>query len=205
MLTIQIGGSLSSYLEIWTSGGRQIRPLDTERVSIGSDPSNDVSVEGPSVSGVHAVLERFGASWTVRDLGSRNGTFVNGERILGEHALRDGDELRLAKLRIVFHGVGAGVRRTAAIDPPPALTPRERDVLIALCRPLLAGDAFTEPSSIRSIAETLVVSDAAVKQHLSRLYDKFDIASSDERRRVRLANAALNRGAVVVGDLRSDA
>jgi FHA domain-containing protein len=195
---------LSSYLEVWTSGGRQIRPLDSERVTLGTDSTNDIPVESTSVSGVHAVFERFGAAWTVRDLGSRNGTFVNGERIIGERPLRDGDELLLAKLRVVFYGSGAGPRRTEAIDPPPALTPRERDVLIQLCRPLLSGDAFTEPSSIRAIAEALVVSEAAVKQHLSRLYDKFEIEPSDERRRVRLANAAVGRGAVVLGDLRSD-
>jgi hypothetical protein len=205
MLAIWQGGRVSSYLEVWTSAGREVRPLDSERVTIGTDSSNDIPVESPSLSGVHAVFERFGASWTVRDLGSRNGTFVNGERIIGEHALRNGDELLLAKLRVVFYGTGAGPRRTEAIEPPPALTPRERDVLVALCRPLLSGDAFTEPSSIRAIAEALVVSEAAVKQHLSRLYDKFDIAAGDERRRVKLANAAVTRGAVVLGDLRSDA
>lgn len=204
MLAFQIGGSVGSFLEVWTSGGRQVRPLDSERVTLGTDSSNDISVESPSLSGVHAVFERFGAAWTVRDLGSRNGTFVNGERIIGERALRDGDELLLAKLRVVFRGTGAGPRRTEAIDPPPALTPRERDVLVALCRPLLSGDAFTEPSSIRAIAEALVVSEAAVKQHLTRLYDKFEIEPGEERRRVRLANAAVGRGAVVLGDLRSD-
>ena len=195
---------MGSYLEVWTSRGREVQLLDSERVTLGTDASNDISVESPSLSGVHAVFERFGTAWVMRDLGSRNGTFVNGERIMSEHALRDGDELLLAKLRVVFHGVGTGPRRTEAIEKPPALTPRERDVLVALCRPLVSGDAFTEPSSIRAIAEALVVSEAAVKQHLSRLYDKFDIAASDERRRVRLANAAVGRGAVVLGDLRSD-
>ena len=73
----------------------------------------------------------------------------------------------------------------------------------ALCRPLLTGDAFTEPASIRTIAEELVVSEAAVKQHLSRLYGKFDVAQG-ERRRVQLANAAVARGAVKLGDLRAN-
>jgi hypothetical protein len=45
------------------------------------------------------------------------------------------------------------------------------------------------------------VSDAAVKQHLSNLFEKFGILESD-RRRVRLANAALSTGAVSLGDLR---
>ena len=90
---------------------------------------------------------------------------------------------------------------TSAVDEPPVLTRRERDVLVALCQPLLAGDAFTEPASIREIAAALFVSEAAVKQHLVNLFAKFDIVEG-EHRRVRLANAALSTGAVSLGDLR---
>lgn len=67
----------------------------------------------------------------------------------------------------------------------------------------MGGDTFTEPASIRRIAGVLVVSDDAVKKHLVRLYDKFAIAEDGERRRVRLANAALERGAVTLADLRA--
>ena len=56
----------------------------------------------------------------------------------------------------------------------------------------------------RAIAAELVVSEAAVKQHLSRLYGKFDVGAQGERRRVQLANAAVARGAVKLGDLRAD-
>ena len=75
---------------------------------------------------------------------------------------------------------------------------------MALCQPLLDGDPFTEPASTRVIAAELVVSDAAVKQHLANLFEKFGIADG-ERRRVRLANAALSTGAVSLGDLRPGA
>lgn len=61
--------------------------------------------------------------------------------------------------------------------------------------------AFTEPASTRRIAQALVVSDAAVKQHLLRLYDKFGIYEAGGRRRVTLANEAVRRGAVSVADL----
>ena len=84
----------------------------------------------------------------------------------------------------------------------PDVTRRERDVLVALCLPLAEGDVFTEPASIREIAARLVVTDAAVKQHLQHLYDKFDLHDAD-RRRVRLANEALRRGAVTLGELRA--
>jgi pSer/pThr/pTyr-binding forkhead associated (FHA) protein len=193
---------VSSYIEVWGRGGRELRPLDSERMTVGSLESNDVVVDSDGVSRVHAVFERFGDTWTVRDLGSRNGTFVNGGRIIGEQALHSGDEILLGRLRVLFHGPARGAE-TAAIAQPPPLTPRERDVLLALCRPLLTGDAFTEPASTRAIAAELVVSEAAVKQPLSRLYDKFDGSAQDARRRAQLANAAVALGAVKLGDLRS--
>jgi FHA domain-containing protein len=194
---------VSSYVEVWGRGGRELRTLDSERVTVGTLESNDVVVDADGVSRVHAVFERFGEAWLIRDLGSRNGTFVNGGRIISERALHSGDEIILGRLRLLFHAPARGTE-TAAIAQPPPLTPRERDVLLALCRPLLTGDAFTEPASIRAIAAELVVSEAAVKQHLSRLYDKFDVGAHGERRRVRLANAAVARGAVKLGDLRSN-
>ncbi len=172
-------------------------------MTVGTLESNDVVVDADGVSRVHAVFERFGDTWCVRDLGSRNGTFVNGGRIIGERALHSGDEVLLGRLRVRFHGPARG-KETAAIAQPPPITQRERDVLLALCRPLLTGDAFTEPASIRAIAAELVVSDAAVKHHLSRLYGKFDVGAHGDRRRVQLANAAVARGAVKLGDLRGD-
>jgi pSer/pThr/pTyr-binding forkhead associated (FHA) protein len=192
---------VSSYLEVWGRGGRELRALDSERLTVGTLETNELVVLADGVSRVHAVLERFGDTWTVRDLGSRNGTFVNGARIIGEHALHPGDEILLGRLRLVFRGLARGTE-TAAISQAPALTQRERDVLVALCRPLLTGDAFTEPASTRAIAAELVVSEAAVKQHLSRLYVKFDVSAESERRRAQLANAAVARGAVNLGDLR---
>ena len=56
----------------------------------------------PTVSRVHAVLENFGFAWSIRDLGSRNGTYVNGQRITTERVLRSGDEVRLGDCRLFF-------------------------------------------------------------------------------------------------------
>jgi hypothetical protein len=84
----------------------------------------------------------------------------------------------------------------------PELTRRERDVLAALCRPELQREVFAEPASVRQIAEALVVTDAAVKQHLVHLYDKFEIRETSERRRrrVSLAREAIRLGVVAVAD-----
>src|SRR5262245_1576187 len=83
---------------------------------------------------------------------------------------------------------------------PPDLTPRERDVLTALCQPALQGEIFTEPATVRQLAEALVVTEAAIKQHLMHLYDKFEIPETGERRRVQLAREAMRLGVVVLGE-----
>ena len=71
---------------------------------------------------------------------------------------------------------------------------------MALCRPLMSRDVFQEPASIRQIATELVVTEAAVKQHLSRLYDKFAVYER-EGRRARLANEAIRRGVVSTAEI----
>ena len=178
--------------------------LHSERVTVGKAPENDIALaEDPMASHLHAILERFPAGWCVTDLGSSNGTWVNGERIWASRRLRHGDEIRLGQSRLLFRDpLSVGGSQTEAEDASPSLTTRERDVLLALCRPLLDRDMFTEPASTRVIAEQLVITQAAVKQHLGNLYDKFDVAAEDSNRRSRLANEALRRGAVSLTELR---
>jgi predicted component of type VI protein secretion system len=194
---------MSAYLEWWDGQARRVFPLESDRVTVGSSPTNDVVIEEPSVSRVHAILQLVTNTWVVEDCGSRNGTFVQGKRIPSLHPLRPGEELRLGRVQLLLGGQpSAGGKETEAVTDQPALTARERDVLVALCAPLAAGDVFTEPLSVREIATALGVSDAAVKQHLANLYDKFAVVEGD-RRRSRLANAALDSAAVTVADIRA--
>jgi DNA-binding CsgD family transcriptional regulator len=195
---------MGAYLEVWTPAGRELVALEAGRLTLGADAANDLTLPAdPTLSRLHAVLERYGAGWCVRDLDSRNGTFVNGQRVWRERPLRPGDELRVGATRLVYRSdQPSGGKGTQASEPPPELTRREREVLLVLCHTVLGGAAFTEPASIREIAEVLVVSEAAVKQHLGHLYDKFGIHGVGERRRVQLANEALRRGAVTIAALR---
>ncbi len=190
-------------LEIWGPQGRTIVELVDARYVIGKADDADVVLTGDTtVSAVHAMLERVGRRWFVKDLQARNGTIVNGERLLGEQALRDRDELVLGKSRLVFFAHEA--RRdptTDVLSPAPELTKRQRDVLVEVCRPLLSGDPFTQPTPVREVAERLFVTVAAVRQNLDKLYDKFEIHSGDGNRLVRLANEAVQRGAVTAKDV----
>ena len=196
---------MQAYLERWTAAGRLVQPLEGARVTIGRHASNDLALADDSeVSRVHAVLEPVGPAWVVRDMSSRNGTRVNGDLISGDRPLSPGDELTIGGTRLVFRDVqDTAYDVTQGADPPPVLTPRERDVLLELFRPSAVAGPFNEPASTREIAAALVVSEAAVKQHLARLYDKFGILAGGERRRMRLANESLRRGAVSMADVRA--
>ncbi len=201
---------MPSHLEIRKPSGRELITLSGQRVTVGKASTNSVSLEHDStVSRLHAVLENHGFAWSVRDVGSRNGTYLNGEKISAERVLRSGDELRVGGSRLIFWDVQEG-DETASGDEtisavpaqlPPPLTRRELEVLVVLCRPLVSDDPFPAPASVRQMAQQLFVTEAAIKQHLQNLYDKFAVPTEGERR-VRLANEAIRRGAVTLVMLR---
>lgn len=192
----------TTYLEVWRPGGIRVVLLTGSSVTIGRGEGNGVVLDHDTeVSSLHAVLQAYGSGWAIRDLGSTNGTIVAGERLLSERALRDGDSIQVGQTRLTYRGTATTAARTTAPRRPPELTRRERDVLIALCRPLFSGEMFHEPATAREIAEALVVTEGAVKQHLLRLYDKFELNPNSTHRRVELANDALRRGAVTPAQL----
>ncbi len=194
---------MRGYIESWGRAAPELVPLTQQRTLIGRAEASDVRLVDTTVSDLHAIVESYGRSFALRDLGSMNGTFVNGVRLVTERRLRGGDEIRLGEARLYFRSEGADdCSSTDASDGPPELTRRERDVLLALCRPMVSAKAFTQPAGIRQLARDLIVSEAAVKFHLANLYDKFGIYDSDESRRVQLANEAIRRRAVTYADLR---
>jgi hypothetical protein len=192
-----------TYLEVLGSGGSDVIRLDGGRLTLGRASRNDVCVSGDiRISRLHAALECYGDAWCVRDLGSANGTYVNGRRIVGEKRLSSGDEIRIGETRLRFKSVSTASAITTQQDDGvlPELTRREREVLLALCRPLTEPSEFPEPATVEGIARELVLSLAGVKFHLSNLYNKFAIEGGASRR-LRLANEVLRCGAVSREDL----
>ncbi len=199
---------MSGYVEVWGAQGPRLVPLPegadaATELSIGRVAGNDIALEHDGeVSRLHAALTRLRGGWCVRDLSSSNGTFVNGERVINDRPIYDGDEIRVGRTRIVARlpAVDDEPNATSMGGKAPEVTKRERDVLLALFG-ARDGQVLSEPASTREMAAALFVSEAAVKQHLANLYIKFDIFDGD-RRRARLANEALRRGVVNVIELR---
>ncbi|MER6629549.1 DUF1707 and FHA domain-containing protein [Streptomyces sp. NPDC000987] len=68
-------------------------PGDGRPLRIGRDPVNGLRLTHETVSRVHAELSRHGGTWVLRDLGSTNGTTVNGRRVIGAAVVREGDQV----------------------------------------------------------------------------------------------------------------
>lgn len=93
--------------------------LTGSRVVIGRSPDCDVVLASDSVSRQHAELVAHGdATWSVRDLGSRNGTGVNGVRVHGERPLQPGDVLQIDVFELLYRS------EHSALSKPPVAKPR---------------------------------------------------------------------------------
>ena len=171
----------------------------SQALSIGRGEANDVALEWDSeVSRVHAMLEPVGAEWTLVDDGlSRNGSFVNGERVRNRRRLADGDLIGIGRTLLVFAAAAvptAVPTETARDSIPPELSPAQRRVLAALCRPALS-QPFAGPPSNREIAEQLVVSVDTVKSHLHALFELFGVQDMPQNaKRAELVRRAFERG-----------
>jgi DNA-binding NarL/FixJ family response regulator len=137
-----------------------------------------------------------------------NGTFVNGERVVAGRRRRDGDELRVGATTLVFREPRR--RRNTTFVPRPAerpleLSPAQRRVLVALCRPFWETGAFVRPASNKEIADALHLSVAAVKTHLRALFLRLGVEDvPHNEKRFRLVELAFEQGLVTPADLEPD-
>jgi hypothetical protein len=194
---------------VWRAedGEQRVLLLDQQRwrVTIGRDPAADVALPWDAeVSRSHALLEQVGRGWTVVDDGlSRNGSFVNGTRVIGRRRLRDKDHLVFGVTEVTYRETSGAITQTAsAIDAPPGipLSPMQRKVLIALCRPVHASASAT-PATNRQIAEEVYLTVDAVKAHLRVLFERYGLSQLPQNeKRARLVASVLEAGVLAPRD-----
>jgi pSer/pThr/pTyr-binding forkhead associated (FHA) protein len=96
------------------------REVSSAEVQLGKGPRNDIVIADPAVSTAHAALKTDGQKYSVADLGSRNGTFVNGERIIEPRELHHGDIVGIGLSKITFRLIGySETGAISASDVPP--------------------------------------------------------------------------------------
>ncbi len=92
--------------------------LSKNEMTIGRNPSNDICIEDPLVSGQHARLTKSGSGWTLTDQNSTNGTFVNGKKI-SEQQIFSGDTIKFDQVEFSF--ISPGSENTSKTDVRPIL------------------------------------------------------------------------------------
>jgi len=197
------------FLVLRDDGHRQrIIELTAERspLSVGRQPASDVALTwDDQVSRAHAEIECIGDVWTLADDGrSRNGSFVNGERIHGRRSLRHGDVVAVGRTALTYVApLAPAEQSTAFAAGPPTLciSPAQRRVLVALCRP--SSDArFAVSPSNRELAGVLSLSVETVKFHLHALFAVFGLAEVPQhQKRATLVRLALEQGVVTPQEL----
>jgi pSer/pThr/pTyr-binding forkhead associated (FHA) protein len=178
------------------------------RVTVGRSAENDLALPwDAAVSRLHATFEWIGGAWTVADDGlSRNGTYVNGERVTGRRRLHAGDGIRVGGTLLAYreYAPRRDESTRVAVDVPTlsSLTESQRAVLLALCRPFKHGGAYAVPTPNPQIAAELFLSQDAIKTHLRALFAKFGVEDlPHNQKRLRLVERALQSGVVRDRDL----
>jgi serine phosphatase RsbU (regulator of sigma subunit) len=88
-------------------GSSEVFALHADRVVLGRSHDCDLILPDVLLSRRHAEIVRTARGWVLRDLGSLNGTRLNGVRVAGDHALHDGDVVVMSDWRLVFHDADA--------------------------------------------------------------------------------------------------
>jgi len=187
---------------------QQLVPMSGERLTVGRTQDAELTVDWDhEVSRVHAELVHIGGAWTISDDGlSRNGTYVNNERVTGRRRLRDGDVMRFGATTAVFRepsrGNTASETSLASESVDATLTETQKTVLVALCRPYREGSAYATPATNQQVADEVFLSVDAVKTHLRTLFTKFGVEDLPQnQKRVKLVELALQSGAITPRDL----
>jgi DNA-binding CsgD family transcriptional regulator len=170
---------------------------------VGRSASADVRLDwDEEVSALHAQIAVVRDECTLVDDGlSRNGSYVNEERVHGRRHLRDGDAIRFGRTTVTYRRPGDSVPEATAIatETPAAaaISPAQRRVLVALCRPYKGGGSFATPATNQQIGEELHLSVDAVKTHMRALFDRLGVGDLPQnQKRVALVERALQSGAV---------
>jgi len=199
----------SSLIYRDAEGSLQIVPLESlTSVTIGRGSGCDLRLPwDEKVSRLHAQLDRVGPNWTVVDDGlSRNGTFLNGERVSGRRRLHDGDTLVLGETSFSFRDVRGKTSQLTTVQDEvmtvSSLSATQRQILTALCRPYKQDTHYATPASNLQIAAEVFLSVDAVKTHLRTLFQKFHIEDLPQNQnRTKLVERAFALGIVSRRDL----
>jgi predicted component of type VI protein secretion system len=101
----------------------QAYDLNKDIITLGRDITNDIVINDPEVSRHHMRLTRGAGGFTIEDLGSTNGTFINGQRITGARPLNNGDMIGLGETVTLGYELVRNIPGMAAAPAPQQASP----------------------------------------------------------------------------------
>lgn len=124
--------------------------LEGERMALGRSSTAELSfADDAGLSRQHLVLEKDGPNWTVLDLGSKNGTLVNGTRITSKVRLRPGDRITVGHLLLVYDDPLAGGGSVVFVDNNATDTPTSSTLMTNLQGVLAAENTVRDAGSLQ--------------------------------------------------------
>lgn len=153
--------------------------ITSNNTKLGKSPENDIVVADPAVSAFHATLEAGTNGFNIRDVGSRNGILVAGQRIEGARLLKDGDVIWLGRSKLVFSLPGEAGEKTEVTEAVPHAPPPATDDLLAkavvaagLIRSAdaerLLRDESKKSTFYRKLVEEKLIEQEALRDLMSR-------------------------------------
>jgi len=138
-----------------SSGEEKEYLLTSETMTIGRKPGNDIPIDNLSISGRHAQVITILEDSFLEDLGSTNGTYVNG-KLVKKHALENGDIITLGKFQITYHSGASGgdqdfeqtmIIRPGEVGMPEAAASKEIDQSMQKITAAIASEAASTAAS----------------------------------------------------------
>jgi pSer/pThr/pTyr-binding forkhead associated (FHA) protein len=181
-------------------------PLEKAKTNIGRRPSNEIHIDNLAVSGEHAVIVKMGKDFYVEDVGSTNGTTVNGEDIQ-KHLLQHGDVIELSRHQLKFiveenlNNLGteqkaedAGFEKTVMVrpnssKPEPVLTPAQPETTQTTATEV--NSAVEAPTKLEESSVTQPNTTAPVEQAPAQPKGKVQVLNGSSVGRELVLNKAM--------------
>ncbi|MGE0127213.1 MAG: DUF3616 domain-containing protein [Blastocatellales bacterium] len=133
---------------VMPSGEKIEAPLNHPEIEIGKAAHNRLVISDPTVSSTHAIVLALNGGFNIADLGSSNGTFINGRRLGGEaHTLQHGDKIQLGQALLTFRNPAETVENKTARLTPEALEEIRRRAMTRTLSPAAQPGVRTDPDS----------------------------------------------------------
>ena len=143
MLVVERGVDYSSVI-----------PLDQPPYELGKSPTSTIFLDNPYISRRHSLISRRGDHYEIEDLGSKNGTSVNGRQVTGRRRLSFGDHIELGRGQVVLRFQRLGSTLTL---PPDGETPSEGLIVDGRSREVWVRGEKVEPSLSRKEFDVLTL------------------------------------------------